>query len=169
MSDSGFVNRGLFETYLMGHFAKHARLDGASHKPVLVLYDGHKVHLSLTLTDWAKDHNVVLFVLPPHTSHLTQPLDAGIFGQLKKLYNRECQSYIHSNPGISITRYEIARLTAKPYTRAFTPENISSAFKKAGIYPFNDLEITNIQTAPSPIVTMDDVSTNQSDTEPTYQ
>ncbi|XP_052271446.1 uncharacterized protein LOC127872156 [Dreissena polymorpha] len=77
MSDSGFANGGLFETYLMCHFAKHARLEGASHKPVLVLYDGHKVHLSLTLADWAKDHNVVLFVLPPHTNHLTQSLDVG--------------------------------------------------------------------------------------------
>ena len=114
MSESGFVNRGLFETYLMGHFAKHASLDRSSQKPVLVLYDGHKAHLSLTLADWAKDHNVVLFVLPPHTSHLTQPLDVGVFGPLKKLYNRECHSYIHSNPGISITRYEIATLYKQP-------------------------------------------------------
>ncbi|KAH3800498.1 hypothetical protein DPMN_154131 [Dreissena polymorpha] len=59
MSDSGFVNSGLFETYLMVHFAKHASLDRSSQKPVLVLYDGHKAHLSLTLADWAKDHNVV--------------------------------------------------------------------------------------------------------------
>ncbi|KAH3866247.1 hypothetical protein DPMN_029306 [Dreissena polymorpha] len=65
MSDSGFVNRGLFETSLMGHFAKHACLDRASNKPVLVLYDEHKAHLSLTLDDWAKDHSVVLFVCQP--------------------------------------------------------------------------------------------------------
>ncbi|KAH3792717.1 hypothetical protein DPMN_146216 [Dreissena polymorpha] len=67
------------------HFAKHSRLDGTSHKPVMVFYDCHKAHLFLILAYGAKDHNVVLFVLPPHTSHLAQPLDVGVSGPLKKL------------------------------------------------------------------------------------
>ena len=29
------------------------------------------------------DNNIVLLILPSHTSHLTQPLDVGIFGPLK--------------------------------------------------------------------------------------
>jgi hypothetical protein len=36
----------------------------------------------------------VLFVLPPHSSHLTQPLDVGIFGPLKNIYNRECSTFM---------------------------------------------------------------------------
>ncbi|XP_053389486.1 uncharacterized protein LOC128552471 [Mercenaria mercenaria] len=121
MSESGFVNRKLFETYLTRHFAKHVGLSRGQDLPkTLILYDGHKSHFSLTLTNWAKDYNVLLFVLPPHSSHITQPLDVGIFGPMKSYYYHECKSYMHSNPGENITRYEVAQLTAKPYARAFS-------------------------------------------------
>ena len=29
-------------------------------------------------------YNIMLFILPPHSSHLTQSLDVAIFGSLKK-------------------------------------------------------------------------------------
>ena len=152
MSKSGFVNRNLFETYLTGHFSKHVGLSKGTDKPTtLILYDGHKSHMSLTLANWAKDHSVILFVLPPHSSHLTQPLDVGVFGPMKQYYNKECKTYMHANPGVFITRYEVAKLTAGPYTRAFSPENIISAFRKAGICPFNNEIINESQTAPSSI------------------
>jgi hypothetical protein len=150
MSDSGWINRGLFERYLSEHFSKHVKLDKTG-PPTLILYDGHKSHLSLTLTEWAKENNVVLFVLPPHSSHLTQPLDVGVFGPLKKYYSHECHSYMHSNPGVSVTRYEVARLTSRPYAKSFSPDNIISAFRKSGIYPFDKNIITEHQTAPSTI------------------
>ena len=105
----------------------------------------------LTLTDWAKRHNVILFVLPPHSSHLTQPLDVGVFGPFKRMLHNECQSYMRQNPGISISRYDIAHLTSKPYTKALCPDNLISAFRKVGIFPFNNAAITPEQVAPSTI------------------
>ena len=96
-----------------------------------MLYDGHKSQAQLTLTDWAKIHDVILFVLPPHSSHLIQPLDVGVFCPFKCMYNHECEMYKKINTGISITKYAIAKLSAKPYVKAFSPENLSSAFKKA--------------------------------------
>ena len=50
---------------------------------------------------------------------------------------------MQNNPGISITKYAIAELTARPY------ENLTSAFKKAGIFPFNKSVISVEQVAPS--------------------
>jgi hypothetical protein len=136
MSESGFV-RGLFEDYTTGHFAKHTKLCNESERPkILVLYDGHKLHLSLTLSNWAKEHNVILFVLPHHCSHLDQPLHE-IFDSMKTYYFKECKTYVHKNPGVDVTRYDVAKLTTKPYAKAFTHNNICSAFEKEGIYPFS--------------------------------
>ena len=59
-----------------------------------ILYDGHKSHISLILSDWARKHKVTLFVLPPLSSHLTQPLDVAVFGPFKAIYNSECQAYM---------------------------------------------------------------------------
>ena len=69
------------------------------------------------------------------------------------MYNHECEIYKKNNPGISITKFSIAKLTAIPYVKAFSPENLSLAFKKAGIFSFNSSVITPEQVAPSIIYT----------------
>ena len=81
----------------------------------------------MTLTEWAKNHNVVLFVLPPRTSHLIQPLDVCVLIPLKAMYNRECQLFMQRNPGINISKYQVAELTNKPYMRALSSGNLISA------------------------------------------
>ena len=103
-----------------------------------------------------------LFVLPPHSSHTTQPLDLGIFGPLKNIYNRECSTFMQKNSGMSITKYPVAALTYKPYIKTMSPENLISSFRKTGLFPFNSKVITNDQTAPSIIYT--DVQEDENDT-----
>ncbi|KAH3770006.1 hypothetical protein DPMN_171285 [Dreissena polymorpha] len=63
---------------------------------------------------------------------------------MKHHYNNECKAYMHANPGVSITRYDVARLTARPYGKAFSTDITS-------IYPFNPDVITSTATAPSSI------------------
>jgi hypothetical protein len=152
MTKSGWSNSTVFTNYLCKHFAKYVPLtreqDG---EKTLILYDGHKSHILLTLTEWAQKNNVILFVLPPHSSHLTQPLDVGIFGPFKSMFRNECHTYMKLNPGMSITKYNLAELTSKPYIKAMRPENLMSAFRKAGVYPFNCQVITPSQVAPAVI------------------
>jgi hypothetical protein len=52
---------------------------------VIVIFDGHKAHLHAMLNAWAAD-NIILCALPPHSSHLLQPLDQGFFHRLKVQY-----------------------------------------------------------------------------------
>ena len=134
---------------------------GSPTEPTLVLYDGHRSHLSLALTNWARRNNIILFVLPPYTSHLTQPLDIEIFGPFKSLYKKECQDYMKHNPGLSITKYEVTKLTVKPYVRAVSTENLTSAFRKTGIFPYNSKAITENQVAPATIYCTDTVETKE--------
>jgi len=51
-----------------------------SDSKTLVLLDGHRSHVALVLAEWAKQNNIILFVLPAHTSHLLQPLDVACYG-----------------------------------------------------------------------------------------
>ena len=112
MSRKGWSNSAVFYNYLEHHFVTYTSItDTQGDQKTLILYDGHKSHEQLTLTDWAKKHNVILFVLPPHSSHLTQPLDIGVFGPFKFMYNHECKVYTKNNPGITITKYTIAKLS----------------------------------------------------------
>ncbi|XP_052268555.1 uncharacterized protein LOC127869937 [Dreissena polymorpha] len=156
MSKSGWSNTSVFLNYLTKHFIAYVPTD--SEHPTLILYDGHRSHISLTLAEWAKANNVILFVLPPHSSHVTQPLDVGIFGPFKNIYYQECQHFMKLNPGLNITKYNIAQLTAKPYLKALSPENLISAFKKTGISPYNKLAISDSQIAPSTIFDQPDIT-----------
>lgn len=44
---------------------------------------------------------------------------------------------MRKNSGVSISRTNICPLACSAYTKALTPENLQSSFRKAGIYPLD--------------------------------
>ena len=130
VSDNGWSNLVVFHKYLTEHFINF--VPGRDHK-VLLLLDGHKSHVSLTLADWAKQHNIVLSILPPHTSHLLQPLDVACYGPFQRMYHAQCHKFIRQTPA-AITRYNICTIASKVYLRALSPGNLQSGFMKTGVY-----------------------------------
>lgn len=42
---------------------------------------------------------VIMFVLPPNTTHITQPLDGGCFSPLKSAWQETCHEFMMANPG----------------------------------------------------------------------
>ena len=58
-------------------------------QPISLLYDGHKSHISVSLIQWAHKNNIILFVLPPHCSHILQPMNVGCFSPFENLYQQE--------------------------------------------------------------------------------
>ena len=160
MTKSGWSNSQVFLNYLSKHFAKYVKLpEGNTSERVLVLYDGHRSHISLSLAGLAKNNNVVLFVLPPHSSHVTQPLDVGVFGPFKSMYYTECQNYLKKHPGINISKYQVAELTLKTYLKAVSAENLISASRRTGIHPFNNKAFTDAQVAPAIIYSNEETAT----------
>ena len=79
VSDNGWIDQELFHYWLTDHFLAHA----VASRPLLLLLDGHSSHFEPETIRFAKDHNVVIFCLPPHTTHECQPLDCSLFGPLK--------------------------------------------------------------------------------------
>jgi hypothetical protein len=55
----------------------------------LLILDGHESHQSFNFERYCKDNKIIPLYMPPHSSHLLQPLDVGCFGPLKKAYGRE--------------------------------------------------------------------------------
>ena len=135
MSDSGWSNSVLFQDYLKIHFLKYVPKQEGS--KILILYDGSSTHFNAELIEWALTQNIVLFVIPPQSSHLLQPLDISCFSPRKKACNSLAHSYMKDNPGQIINRYAMTSLICKAYSSAMTPSNIKQSFEKTGIYPFN--------------------------------
>jgi hypothetical protein len=72
--------------------------------------------------------------MPPHSSHLLQPLDVGCFSPLKRAYSREIESLIRHQIN-HITKLEFLPAFKTAFNRSFTPANICSAFRGAGLVP----------------------------------
>lgn len=131
---SGWSNTVIFHNYLK-HFITHAK--PCLSNPVLLILDNHESHCSLEVVRLAKESGIIMLTIPPHTSHKLQPLDRSVFGPYKSYYNTACREWMLIHPGVPISIYEVAELCGRAYPLAFTPVNIQSGFRAAGIWPLN--------------------------------
>ncbi len=133
LSDSGWTNGELFLGWLQEHFLAHA----VPSRPLLLLVDGHSSHYDPDSIRLARDHSVIIFCLPPHTTHEAQPLDVSFFGALKKSWSSVCHDFIQASQGKAITRFNFSQLFSKAWLKTCLPEIICNGFERAGIIPFN--------------------------------
>jgi hypothetical protein len=68
--------------------------------------------------------------MPPHSSHLLQPLDVGCFSPLKRAYSREVESLIRHHIN-HITKLEFLPAFKAAFSQLFISANICSAFRGA--------------------------------------
>ena len=83
-STNGYMDEELFFNWFSRLFVPRTNHLG---KRILFI-DGHGSHISVRIIDFAGANNVILFCLPPHTTHLLQPLDVAVFSPLKKNISR---------------------------------------------------------------------------------
>ena len=133
MSDSGLANSTIFEQYIKEHLVKYipTRQPGSY---ALVLYDGHRRHVTIPLILWAIQQQIILFVQPPHCSNDLQQLDVCL---QELAWGSACQEYLQEFGGKTITKYDVCKLACKAYTSTNHPSNLQAAFRKSGIYPFD--------------------------------
>lgn len=148
MSKTGWSNSAIFLEYLESHFIKYIQRPDTT-QPIIVIFDGHRSHINVPVLEWAKQNNVVLFVLPAHTSHVLQPLDVACFGPLQRIYNNACHKFLRENPATKITRFNVAALASNAYNKALSNNNLRAAFQKTGIFPFDKTTISPDTFKPS--------------------
>ena len=76
-----------------------------SNRPLLLLLDDHSSHYNIESITLARQNDMIIFTLVPHTTHKMQPLDTAVFGPLKNNWSEACHEYIQSHPGRVITKY----------------------------------------------------------------
>ncbi|XP_045195071.2 uncharacterized protein LOC123550708 [Mercenaria mercenaria] len=148
MSESGWSNTDVFRKYLKDHFMKFA--PGRQGEKIILLLDGHRSHVAVDLAEWAKQMNIIIFVLPAHTSHILQPLDVACYGPFQRIYNNLCHKVMRQTSA-AITRYNICEIACKAYSKALCAENLHAAFQRTGIYPINKEAIPKEHMIPSEV------------------
>ena len=148
MSEKGWTDMELFHYWMTNLFIPNI----PPARPVLLLVDGHSSHYEPDTIRIAQNEGIVVLCLPPHTTHVSQPLDVSFFRPLKVYWSDACHKYMQDNPGHVVTKYQFSALFSQAWYKAIKPENVISGFKKAGICPFNPKAIA----APPPLSSMDE-------------
>lgn len=147
---SGWMTETNFHKALQ-HFVRHAKPNIANGEKVLLILDNHESHISLPTISYAKENGVILLTFPPHCSHRLQPLDVAVYGPFKARFRSVQDDWLTSNPGKRITIYEVAALAKEAFLSAFNPSNITSSFRKTGIYPLNKEIFTDNDYLPAAV------------------
>ena len=102
-----------------------------------------------------------MMTFPPHCSHKLHSFDLTVYGPLKNNYNRALTDWMISNPGKTVTIYEIPKLAAIAIPLAFKLQNIQKGFEKPGIWPLNSNTFSNKDFICSSVTDQDAPVTNE--------
>ena len=140
-STNGWTTDDITLGWLRNVFQPHSNKLRTSVHRILVM-DGHGSHHTAEFDATCQGFNIIPVYVPPHSSHLLQPLDVGIFGPLKQAYSKELDT--RSRLGINhvdksefLSAYKMAR------PAVFTRSNILGAFKGAGLVPLDSGAVLN--------------------------
>jgi hypothetical protein len=117
------------------HFNAYTKERTVSTYQLLVI-DGYESHDSLDFQQYCKDNKIITICMPPHLSHLLQPLNIGCFAPLKKAYRRQAKNLMR-NQITHITKVKFLPCFKAAYNAVITPSNIQGGFQGAGLVPFN--------------------------------
>ncbi|XP_041864058.1 uncharacterized protein LOC121654155 [Melanotaenia boesemani] len=135
-SDSGYVNSDLFKKWFLKHFLVHAPKE----RPLLLIFDGHKSPVNLEVVESARKEDIILLCLPPHCSHILQPLDVGLFVVLKQRFASLIGDGCATDAYFAVSKKEFSGVFKGAYQVAKEEEGVrivKEGFRKCGIYPLN--------------------------------
>ncbi|KAJ6436237.1 restless-like transposase [Purpureocillium lavendulum] len=137
-SEKGYISDRIALEWLQ-HFEKKTRPLDAEEKRLLLM-DNCEAHYTSEFVSFCIDHNIDLFPLPPHLTHLLQPLDVGVFGPYKHWHQHILHREVADGAydfGKSDFLYHLQEMR----NRTFKKTTILSAWEKTGLYPYNPLRV----------------------------
>jgi DDE superfamily endonuclease len=83
------------------------------------------------------ENKIILLYLPPHTSHVLQPLDLSIFASFKALYKKAARKLIGSADLTRVSKAQFIQIYFEIRPKCMSSSNIEGGWRKSGIYPLD--------------------------------
>ena len=122
-------------------------------KQILII-NRHGSHMSSKLIDSAIENDFILYRLPPHTTHLLQPLDILVYKPLKNNFSTITDFIVlasvpHGPTKIMVNKTNFPILFKEAFEKTMSMKMIISGFRISGICPFNPEAILKERLMPS--------------------
>ena len=108
----------------------------AQGRPRVLICDGHGSHMTGDFIEHCMQNNIKLLILPPHSSHYTQPLDIGVFSPVKEYLSQEVTRIINSGAA-TLQKVEWLEAFIIAREKGFSQQNILGSWNGAGLVPWN--------------------------------
>ena len=145
---NGWMDAELFLTWLDSTFDTYVT-EKHIPRPVLLIVDGAKVHISLEISEFCDAHNIILYILLPNSTHLIQPLDLVVMGSVKSIYRNMVRRWIMDNPFRGYDRNSFLEVIGKVFEQVCTQDKGQKGFEVAGIYPWNPTRVDDKKLIPA--------------------
>ena len=103
----------------------------------LLVLDGHGSHIPIDFMWLCKVNKIHLLYLPPHASHLLQPLDLAPFSVLKSRYRNEIQALSALDDAAPIKKERFVVSYNKAREEALSDRVIRAGWRASGLCPYN--------------------------------
>lgn len=159
-SESGYMTTTVFIEWFK-HFLKHL----PTVRPILLIFDGHVSHGCLEVLQLAEENKIILLCLPPHTTHLYQPMDVGVYSILKKAFRDFVAKCMRKKRTKALARKDFGKIVTRAWDAAVSVKNIRSGFKRTGLWPIDRAAAEQLHTEivtneePASDVSLDAIST----------
>lgn len=137
-SETGWMNSEVFFEYVANDF-NNWLMEKQIQRPIILFIDGHKSHMTLALSEFCDRSGIILYALPPNTTHMLQPEDVSVFRPLKNEWQktvREWQSR-PENSNKCITKTNFCQVFNEALCNSNMKDYIINGFRKCGLYPLN--------------------------------
>jgi hypothetical protein len=98
--------------------------------------DSHESHLNQDFKDYCLEHKVLTLCMPPHSSHILQPLDVVCFSPLKRKYSQHVRDLARRRV-FHINKEGFLPAFKDAFFDVFTEANCRKAFEASGLVPIN--------------------------------
>ena len=102
----------------------------------LLIVDGHASHISTEFIKFCNEKKIILLCLPPHTTHMLQPLDVSVFGPLSREYKKQLEVVTRFNV-CSVDKVDFLKIIQKAIKEAINTKNMLTAWRETGLVPYN--------------------------------
>ena len=149
-SQSGLMDSELFVAWLKNGFIESVKQRGVW-KPILLLIDSAKCHLSIQASEICNENEILLYMLFCNATHLIQVLDLVLMNAVKTIYKEEVRTWLMKNPGELFDNYSFIDEFVPMWNWALKIENAIKGFEKSGIFSWNPQAVKTGKLAPASI------------------
>lgn len=136
-TETGWMRSDVFYEYIANDFNNWLTENNIK-KPIILFVDGHKSHMSMPLSEFCDENDIILYALPANTTHIMQPADVSVFGPLKQEWKNTLRKWQSrpENLNKTVTKTNFCKVFEECLNKEMT-QTIRNGFRKCGLFPFN--------------------------------